>query len=115
MKTNEKLAKELKDAVSNIHGMNYLIDKGIVMFKPETRYLEVHYLLWHTFSKQGLVKFCHSLYFNMEMKLVASKQPLMQGEPITIWVNYGSVPNEYRKVGHVKMCKYNSVTGFEVV
>ena len=49
------------------------------------------------------------------MKLVASKQPLIQGEPITIWVNYGSVPNEYRKVGHVKMCKYNSVTGFEVV
>lgn len=115
MKTNEKLAKELKDAVSNIHGMNYLIDKGIVMFKPETRCVEVHYLLWHTFSKQGLVKFCHSLYFNMEMKLVASKQPLIQSEPITIWVDYGSVPNEYRKVGHVKMCKYNSVTGFEVV
>ena len=56
MKTNEKLAKELKDAVSNIHGMNYLVDKGIVMFKPETRCVEVHYLLWHTFSKQGLVK-----------------------------------------------------------
>lgn len=115
MKTDNKLAKELKDAVSNIHGMNYLVDKGIVMFKPETRYVEVHYLLWHSYSKTGLVKFCHSLYFNMQMKRIASKLVAVPEEPITIWVNYGSVPNEYGKIGVIKMCRYNSETGFEVV
>lgn len=115
MKTDKKLAKELKTAISNVHGMQYLEDKGIVTFKPETRFVEVNYLLWHSYSQKGLVKFCHSLYFNMELKQAALGIALIEGEPITIWVNYGSIPNEYGRIGHVKMCKYNSVTGFDAV
>ena len=115
MKTDEKLAEELRNAVNNISGMNWLIEKGLVLFNPEVMFVEVNYLIWHSFSTQGLAKFCHSLYFNMRIKVAASKQIDITAESINIYVNYGAVPNEYGKIGVVKMCQYNSVTGFGMV
>lgn len=114
-KEDEKLAKELQDAVKNLSGMAYFEEKGLVVFDPKKMSVEVNYLLWHSFSTKGLVKFCHSLYFNMQVKVAATKEVVIEAEPIIISVNYGIIPNEYGKMGVVEMCHYNSVTGFSEV
>lgn len=115
MKIDKELAKELRNAVNNLSGMNWFVDKGIVCFDVENKYVEVNYLLWHTFSTKGLAKFCHSLYFNMRIKQAASGAVDIDAEPLLICVNYGTEPNEYGKKGIVRMCRYNSTTGFSEV
>lgn len=115
MKTDQELANELRVAVNNIAGMEYFVNKGVVVFIPDKLHVEVNYLLWHSFSDKGLAKFCHSLYFNMRMKLVGTEKADITFEPILIIVNYGTERNKYGRKGLVKMCRYNSVTGFDVV
>lgn len=116
MKRNERqFAEEVRKAVRNVNGMAFFEKKGIVLFRPEERSAEVNYLLWHSFSRKGIVKFCHSLHFNLRMKLAAAGRKFTMAEPLLITVNYGQTENGYDRKGIVPMCRYNPETGFEMV
>ncbi|MBQ7349734.1 MAG: hypothetical protein IJW56_02485 [Bacteroides sp.] len=95
MKTLDK--KDLDKAINKVYGVQYCLDKGIISHGSAMDNISIHFLLWHSLSEIGRVKFVGGIHFYLKVKAaqVGKKEP----DKIRVMVDYGEEMNEYGKIG----------------
>jgi len=114
-KSKQKFRDHMTAAVSKIRRFKAWEEKELILMAEQNRSVIVNYLIWHTWSRVGLVKFCNSLHFYMRMKLAQKSERGSEDDLLTIWVDYGEDPNDYDKMGLIEMVRFNPVDGFQAV
>lgn len=109
----KKFKKQFKAAISKYRVLEDYEKRGVVRMMEENQSVIVHYLIWHIWSNKGLVKFCQSLFFYMNMKLARREKPRIEKGFLTIWVDYGNEPNDYDRIGMIEMVRFNPTDGFK--
>ncbi len=86
---------------------------GLLVVRANECEVVINYLIWHIWSNKGLVKLCRSLHFFLKVKYAHETGISKEIGDMKIYVDYGVVPNEYKKTGVLPMVIFNPEKGFK--
>lgn len=108
----KELRKQFKAGAHKAVELDKWEREGLIKVDPEKVRVIVHHLIWHLWSNKGLIKFCQSLFFFINVKRATSGLPKLSEEVMTVYVDYTDEPNDYGKQGLVPMVKFHPENGF---
>lgn len=97
--------EQLRNGLAKGMAMERLERLSIIAVDDDNSNACIHYLMFHSLSNQGLVKFTNSLFFYLKLK--RAMKGISDDPTMTVFVNYGSQINQYGKRGMVPQFKFD--------
>lgn len=108
----KEFKKQKQIARNKLNAVDELIKKGILTVDFKDYTATVNYLLWHSYSKVGLIHFAQTLFFYCKINRAYNGLEYGAQDVLHVSVDYGKEDNEYEKLGVVQMVEFNDVEGF---
>lgn len=99
--------EQLRNGLEKGKTMERLENLSIIAVDADNNNVCIHYLMFHSFSSRGLVKFVNGLFFYLKLKRAMNQLPSVPEPVMTVFVNYGSAPNRYGKTGMIPQFRFN--------